>query len=543
MSFNLLVDPFAPFLTLSGAIRWLTVPQALSGLHDGDHAVEPAWPRADLDTATWELLIGVLSFAMPPATHDDWRARYAAPPSAEDVGTALAPLVPAFNVDGDGPRFMQELGLDGDPNPVEALLIDTPGANGQKKNADLLTHRDRYGGLCLPAAAIALYALNAFAPAGGAGIRTSMRGGGPLTALVIPQGGADGAPLPLWHRLWANVVEKKDAPPPPDSVFAWLRTDLPVGKERGAAEIHQGQQPFDARLHPFFGMPRRVRLVIGGRGRCAMTGIDGPLVTGFVQKPYGLNYGQWRHPLTPYRRQKAMEPSYSTKPKSGRFGYRDWVATIVGDANDDEKALFLAAENVRRARHDRADTLSDGGMRAEARVRVAGWAMNNMEAISYLVAEEPLHVSRDPNASYHLDRSAHDMATAGDIVAGALRQAVRVALGVDGDGSVVEQARSAFYERTEDEFHDILFAVVLDPEIRDEAPASWLRAMRRAALELFDLTCPVPIEDAQKGELTVKARAGLRWTLLGWGKSGKALFDALHLPTPRGRKTAEEEPA
>ena len=70
------------------------------------------------------------------------------------------------------------------------------------------------------------------------------------------------------------------------------------------------------------------------------------------------------------------------KPKTGRFGYRDWVAATVGDGNDDEKALFLAAENVHLARHDRVDALSNEAARQEARIRVAGWAMNNMEAIS-----------------------------------------------------------------------------------------------------------------------------------------------------------------
>src|SRR5690606_8903219 len=153
---------------------WLSVADIVAGIPHDDYAVEPAWPRADLDIATYELLIGLLSFAMPPKRHSEWRELYTAPPGPDDLRAAVEPLLPAFNVDGDGPRFMQEADLDGDMNPVEALFIDTPGANGQKKNADLLTHRGRYSGLCLPAAAMALYAMQAFAPAGGAGIRTSM---------------------------------------------------------------------------------------------------------------------------------------------------------------------------------------------------------------------------------------------------------------------------------------------------------------------------------------------------------------------------------
>jgi CRISPR system Cascade subunit CasA len=88
-------------------------------------------------------------------------------------------LRPAFFLTGEGPRFLQEFdGIDGDEKPIEALLIDTPGENGQKKNADLLTHRRRCEMLGMPAAAMALYALQQFAPPGGAGNRTSLRAGG-----------------------------------------------------------------------------------------------------------------------------------------------------------------------------------------------------------------------------------------------------------------------------------------------------------------------------------------------------------------------------
>lgn len=546
MPYNLLVDPLAPFLMASGEVRWLAVSDIVADLPGGDYAVEPAWPRVDLDTATYEFLIGLLSFALPPKSVREWAARYRNPPTPDELRAALAPLVPAFNVDGNGPLFMQEAGLEGEANPVEALFIDTPGANTQKKNSDLLTHRDRYRGLCLPAAGMALHALQAFAPPGGAGNLTSMRGGGPLSALVVPLGEEDGPPLPFWHKLWANVATFPGDPPAPESVFPWRRADLPIGKseKHGGIKLHQGAPPFDENLHPFFGMPRRIRLIVSAEGRCDLTGREGPLVTGFVQKPYGLNYGDWRHPLTPYRRQKPAETPYSVKPKSGRFGYRDWVAVTVGDGGDDEKSLSLAARNVRFARSALADFLSDKDARPHARIRVAGWAMNNMEAISYLAAEQPLPLASASQIAF-MDELARDMAEAGDLANASLRFAVKTALGARDDKGVVEQARTAFYADTDGAFHDLLGQAVLGDghADRERTCRRWLVHLRRVALAIFDATCPVPLEDAAKAETVVRARGMLIAALTGYGKGGDRLFKALRLPVPPKTDRKEEEAA
>ena len=194
------------------------------------------WPRADLNMAAYEFAIGVATVAFQPQRKGDWLRLWTKPPAPDGVRDAIAPLVHAFNLDGDGPRFLQELGgVEGEPSPIEALLIDTPGANGQKKNADLLTHRHRYETLGLPATAIALYALQQFAPSGGAGNRTSMRGGGPLTTLVIP-GAPDGERAPLWRTVLANLNEDEANETDPDDlprIYPWLAPTLVSDKAHG----------------------------------------------------------------------------------------------------------------------------------------------------------------------------------------------------------------------------------------------------------------------------------------------------------------------
>ncbi|MGG2362666.1 type I-E CRISPR-associated protein Cse1/CasA, partial [Salmonella enterica] len=82
------------------------------------------------------------------------------------------------------------------------LLIESPGANTLKKNLDHFVRRGRVEVLAPAAAAMALFTLQTFAPSGGAGHRTSLRGGGPLTTLVRP-GTVAGLSDALWPLLWA----------------------------------------------------------------------------------------------------------------------------------------------------------------------------------------------------------------------------------------------------------------------------------------------------------------------------------------------------
>ena len=265
MPFNLLLDPFFPVLTRNGRRGWIAFPQ-LAALAD-EEPIEFDWPRVDFNIASLELAIGVAQMAFQPLRPTDWLRLWNDPPGSDEAAEAIAPFAHAFALDGEGPRFLQELGgLEGETTPIEALLIDTPGANGQMKNADVLTHRDRYAALGLPAAAIALYALQQFAPSGGAGNRTSMRGGGPLSTFVLP-GAAGGRRPSLWRVILANLpqndkfaFEAQDLP----KILPWLAPTLVSDKAHGERLLSDGD-PDTHPLQAFFGMPRRIALRFAGR--------------------------------------------------------------------------------------------------------------------------------------------------------------------------------------------------------------------------------------------------------------------------------------
>ena len=65
------------------------------------------WPRADLNIACLELLIGLVYLADPPADVEDWDRRSAPDPAR--LREKLAAFAPAFNLLGEGPLFLQDL--------------------------------------------------------------------------------------------------------------------------------------------------------------------------------------------------------------------------------------------------------------------------------------------------------------------------------------------------------------------------------------------------------------------------------------------------
>lgn len=188
---NLLNDSWLPFRTRGGAIVYRP-PSAVAD----PKIVDLALPRADFQGAAYQFLIGLLQTVLPPADHGDWLDRFIEPPGVADLEAAFAPFATAFELDGDGPRFMQDLDpLEGtDPSSVSGLLIDSPATHFVKPGT--------VGVLCGKCSALALFNIQANAPSGGRGHRVGLRGGGPLTTLVMP----DYPEETLWIRLWINVT-------------------------------------------------------------------------------------------------------------------------------------------------------------------------------------------------------------------------------------------------------------------------------------------------------------------------------------------------
>ncbi len=466
--------------------------------------LRPEWPRADLNLACLELLVGLVYLAHPPQGSDDREN----PPDAAALREALAPLAPAFNLLGDGPLFLQDWEpLDGVGDPCERLFIDSAGGSTARKNQDLMVRRDRYRELPLPLAAMSLYALQAFAPAGGAGNRTSLRGGGPMVALVRP--GTEG----LWPLIWANVPRGVPLEAEGLDALPWMRpTKSSKSKGRHVPEsLPDSSSPSGPDPEVFFGQPRRLRLVAR----------DG-FVTRFVQKPYGANYpsSRWRHPLTPYYAQGT--DFLPVHPRPGSFGYRQWRGVIL---QSDSRRRPLALEQYLRDVE-----------RGDCSLIVAGWAMDNMKPLDFVWSEQPV---------FRLSGGGDEARAAAAVEAAeqtgfTLARQVSIGAGEDSIKSGAGlRAREMLFADTQTAFEEILGRMsVGSPFVAEH----WVETLRRAALAIFDTEVTPGLADLGEARRTaaIEARKSLVAAFAGKNAAGKRIFDALGLQAASRRPNRGE---
>ena len=543
-SFNLITEPWLPVRRSSGAAEWIAPAQVNEGIGE-DPIVGFAWPRPDFNGAAHEFLIGLLSTTVAPSDDDGWREWWFDPPTPETLDARFARISHAFNLNGPGARFMQDFDpLEGAKTEhVGALLMDAPGAQTLRHNADLFVKRGGTASLCRAAAAMALYTLSAYAPSGGAGHRTSLRGGGPMTTLVVAEHALGET---LWGRLWPNVETQEEIveratetmPRHDDAlVFPWLAATRTSQKNGGKSTSQPDVHPLQA----YWAMPRRIRLQFEDAGNrpCSITDRrDAVVVAQYRTKNYGANYvsESFNHPLSPYYRQREGKARLPVHPKPGGISYRLWPGIVCrkGDGLGDP------AQTVR---HWRRKDVGD------ARVVAFGYDMDNMKARAWVEGEMPIW-SLDPVVQEWLEEKFVLPATAGaEVVARLLTNAVKSALH-DSPKNALGDYRfiaDVFYRETEPRFQTIrmdarqLIEANVDADDPPQAAReSWRKVLANSAGKLFDHFAPAEGLEHRDMKRLVKARSFLDLALRGRGKEGRSLFTALDLPLPTAKADLTE---
>ena len=545
--FNLIETPWLPVKRRSGAVASIAPWQITERMAD-DPFVAFAWPRPDFNGAAHEFVIGLLATATAPEDDDDWEDWWHDAPSPERLHEQFSRFADAFNLDGPGPRFLQDLDpLEGvEDKGAAALLIDSPGAKTLRDNTDLFVKRGGAPVLCRAAAAMALYTLSAYAPSGGVGHRTSLRGGGPMTTLVVITHEDYGDTL--WGRLWPNVESREQietrAPKTvlhdePESIFPWLTPTRTSEPKTGRLTTHMDVHP----LHVYWGMPRRIRLCFEpAEGRpCGLTGApDASIVKNYRTKNYGINYSAgFEHALTPYYRRKTGAAKLAVHPGSGRISYRHWPGLIVPVTGD----LGEPARVVRHI-HERAE------LKGETRCLAFGYDMDNMKARSWIESEIPIWQVRDATVRDLLKDFVLRATAGASTVTGLLIGAVKAALNprvsdATGDYRFIGER---FYRDTEPHFYATLreARALMQGDHDSDDPcagvlAGWAPTMAKSALRLFDEYAPFDGLEGRDMHRYVKARFFLSLALHGYGKAGRALFERLKIALPEGARARKRK--
>lgn len=519
---NLIQDAWIPVRRKNGEKLSIAPWQITEGTGQSE-IIELAAPRPDFNGALIQFLIGLVQTACPPKNPREWREWMQTPPKPQDLKKLFDSLSHIFNLDGDGPRFMQDLSLqtgDMDSNQIGSLLLETPGDNTLKKNTDFFIKSKHVAKqMCLPCTAISLWTLQVNAPSGGQGHRTGLRGGGPLTTVVA--GGS------LWKTVWSNILEenafnkggnlRKNSE---ENCFPWM------SKIR-TSEGDQSTTPDDVNpMQQYWAMPRRIRLeIVKDDSLCDLCGISATktICRAYYTKNYGINYlGSWAHPLSPYRTDLKTGESFPWHLHE-EIGYHLWLG--IAQKYSDKKVSFRVARVIERMAVESND---------DFRIWAFGFDMDNMKARCWHEGVMPV-VTIDPKIKAKYEHYTEVLVLGAKGTADQLRWRMRLALfaesaEIKGDLSYVTDR---FWEETEEAFYHQI------SNLRESLKANhdvnkvlegWRIILARKAESIFDEITQngAAYEAVDPGRIARSAKYLKRWLY------GSKLRELLGLPNPEG---------
>ncbi|MBW2598870.1 MAG: type I-E CRISPR-associated protein Cse1/CasA [Deltaproteobacteria bacterium] len=495
MELNLIEERWIPIRRKSGKEEQIA-PWEITDSHESDPVISLNAPRPDFNGALIQFLIGLVQTAAAPEDENEWEERFDAPPSPNELKVAFESVKHAFNLGGNGERFMQDFDrLETVPQNISGLLIDSPGENTLKNNADHFIKRDNINYMCPSCAATALFALQTNAPTGGVGHRVSLRGGGPLTTLVAGVGGGLDS---LWRTVWLNIIEKDDFlriccnPKKKDEsdIFPWMAKTRTSEKDSGCTTTPEDINP----AQMFWGMPRRIHLNIGDAkpGICDICGCATDIaIKSYRTKNYGVQYaGPFLHSLSPHSRQDGSPFPVHAQP--GGVTYRHWLGFVQEDRKRNREPAFVVHKF--RARPRQSDDVV-------FRLWAFGYDMDNMKPRCWYESTMPLlPLGKKIREEYESDIA--NMVVAASEVAKNLRSCVKTAWfkrtkDKKGDMSFIG---ARFWQNTEENFYDALHNLKISLEEGNECGLirqGWHKLIYQTSLSLFDeVAWNGPVEDA-----------------------------------------------
>lgn len=517
---NLINDVWIPVRRKNGEKFKIAPWQITEGIGMDREIIELAALRPDFNGALIQFLIGLLQTTCAPKGNSDWRAWLNNPPSADELKNKFAPIAFAFNLDGDGPRFMQDFTIEKEDKKteeeIENILIDAPGESTLKQNKDLFVKRDRSKQICLSCGAQALLTLQLNAPEGGRGHWAGLRGGGPVSTIVLDNN--------LWRTSWCNVLDVNAilafgtaAKDEDVDKFPWLK------KTRvSSAQTQKGENGKKEKIylntftsqdinpcHIYWAFSRRIRLGIDKKECiCDLCHQPGQQITKYYTKPYGAKYIGFIYPLSPSYKK---ETNLFSVHQHESIGYKHWLGYVQNTDEGKEPARVITAALGRRLDN--------------FRLWVFGYDMDSMKACCWYEGVMPVIFIDNETQWKHYNSEISKLINAADTVSDYLSKAVVKAL----NAGVFNTVRQRFWQETEPEFYRQI-ALLRDNVIQDKdglnIRQAWYNYLVKTAMNIFnDMSQAEMIEDVN-AERVAKAHNELLKNLYG----KKLTIDMLGLP-------------
>lgn len=507
MEFNLIEKQWIPVLRRDGT-RAMIAPHEVTDRFSDNPVVSLNAPRPDFNGALIQFLIGLVQTVAAPQSGLEWRKKLVEPATPEELKEKFATVRHAFELGGDGPRFMQDFEkLEAVDRSIGGLLIETPGENALVNNTDHFVKRNNIESLCPSCCATALFAFQTNSPSGGPGYMTSLRGGGPLTTLVV----GDRNHETLWQLVYLNILERSKfnnicgntALSEGKYRFPWLGETKKGRRKKG--EIFYGEDTVPEDVHPttmFWAMPRRIRLNFYelASGPCGVCGITSDnLVLSYKELPGGASYNKWLHPLSPHY-EKTTKGETSVLPvhaQPGGLSYRHWLGFVIQDGNEKKMPARIVHEFYGRWNSN-----------WQFRLWAFGFDMDNMKARCWYESSMPLLCPGEEIRCKYEELVAGMIKAASEVL-GNTREAVKKSWfrrpgDAKGDMGFID---NTFWQQTESDFYRVLSTLIVALEQdRDTLAQSnqWLSMLCRQSVRLFDdHAWNGPIEDADPKRVVI----------------------------------------
>jgi len=508
---NLLTDPWLPVVCQDGTFRKVA-PYQITDTNNPILFV--AAPRSDLSTALTQFLVGLVQTTFAPDTYQDWDKSFRNPPSPGALKKSFAGYEDAFELDGDGARFLQDPALKNDKKAElvnsACLMAGSPGNKTVKQNTDIFFRDGSVEHLCPSCAAAALYNCQmSFGPPGKGHFSSPYKG-----RIVTLMEGRN-----LWETVWLNVMPSSEFKDEEHTQrpFPWLDPKKYMKEFTGFPKTGKPGWTPDKfpKYAAFWPMPGRFFLVFekayrnGETLSCDLCGEQSDvMVSQMRKKNRGISYGPgWSLPWTPtYRSTQGNNvnsyplgsdfvPSTTYQHWTGLILQRGW--TVVSKAKAKECREIIPARVVTDM-FEVPEKISKDGYH----LWVFGYTIvNTAKFARWTDGRIPLTVGLTSQVRDRFLNLVRSLVTSARLAVSSVQMTLLPALGVQPDDKNYKKIKKGlntlveeqFWPTTDSSFYELLpdvFQLANSGEDQTDLMKNWHVLIAHAARNIFDKKFP-----------------------------------------------------